>query len=81
MTYTYALLEVSKETYIEIETKLRKVEYDHAIVDDVIDMHGIGLKIEDPKIKEHNWKFYFQMNGTFCRDCNARLGDGRKECK
>jgi len=26
--------------------------------------------------REHDWEFYF--NGTFCRRCNARIGDGSK---
>lgn len=45
MTYTYAILEVSKATFDE----LVDAKYDHAFNDDddgalVIDMHGIALK-------------------------------------
>lgn len=46
-THTYALLEVSPETYQEIADKLKEAGYDHAFIEDdgkiVIDMHGIGL--------------------------------------
>jgi len=47
-TYTFATLEVSRETYDEIEAKLREAGYDHAFVDGAIDMHGIGL-VRKPK--------------------------------
>jgi hypothetical protein len=43
MTYTFATLEVSADTYGEISAKLRAAGYDHAFVDCAIDMHGIGL--------------------------------------
>lgn len=58
MTYTYAILEVSIETYNEIKEKLEKVEYNHVFhkqIDGriVIDMNGIALanykKVEDDK--------------------------------
>lgn len=43
MTHTFATLQVSAEAYDEIAGKLKSAGYDHAFVDDVIDMHGIGL--------------------------------------
>lgn len=54
-THTFAVLEVSKETYEEIATKLRDAGYGHAfqglveengrIYEDV-DMHGIAIRQE-----------------------------------
>jgi hypothetical protein len=50
--YTFALLEVSAETWMEIATKLALAGYEHTMQDvadddgkprEVIDMHGIGL--------------------------------------
>lgn len=43
MTHTFATLQVSAEAYDEIADKLKDAKYDHAFVDDAIDMHGIGL--------------------------------------
>lgn len=48
-THTYAVLEVSKEAFNEIKKKLREAGYDHAFIDDVIDMHGIALSEETKK--------------------------------
>lgn len=49
MTYTYAILEVSAQTFDEVLRKLREAGYDHAIDDDsrLIDMHGIALGKEE----------------------------------
>lgn len=51
MTYTYALMEVSPETYREIKQKLLDAGYSHAIHDDEerspLDMHGVAL-VEGP---------------------------------
>lgn len=48
MTYTYAILEVSKETYREIKKLLEDAGYQDQFHEDdgevVIDMHGIALK-------------------------------------
>lgn len=48
MTYTYAILEVSKAAYDEIYKKLMEAGYNQAFHKDdeavVIDMHGIALK-------------------------------------
>lgn len=44
MTYTYAVLDVSREAYDEIRGKLEAAGYQHAFHDDLIDMHGIALK-------------------------------------
>lgn len=44
MTYTYALMEVSQQTYDEIAKKMHEAEYDHVFGDEgEIDMHGIAL--------------------------------------
>lgn len=47
-TRTYAVMQVSQETYTEIENRLRAAGYDHAIHPDtdhgqVLDMHGIAV--------------------------------------
>lgn len=51
VTHTLAHLEVSKSTYDEIAGKLREAGWDHAFLDGVIDMHGVGLvkSSEDPE--------------------------------
>ena len=48
MTYTYAILPVSKAAFAEIRAKLIEAGYDDAISEDdgVIDMHGIALQPE-----------------------------------
>lgn len=50
MMYTYALLDVSRAVYDEIRAKLVAAEYEHAFHADaggeVIDMHGIALRVE-----------------------------------
>ena len=44
MTYTYALMEVSAATYLEVAAKLREAGYEHAIGEDgELDMHGIAF--------------------------------------
>lgn len=50
MTYSYAVLEVSAETYKEIADKLRAAGYDvfrdnSKYPDPVIDMHGVALAL------------------------------------
>jgi len=58
MTHTYAELEVSTATYIEIAKKLRAAGYDHAFIESghrtskTIDMHGIGLVVGDDAIAQ-----------------------------
>ena len=50
MTYTYAILKVSKETYDEIRQKLSEAKYDHAFDEEgIIDMHGIALEKDKNK--------------------------------
>lgn len=48
MTHTYAVMEVSSETYREIRNALIKAKYGHAIDQtndgEVLDMHGIALQ-------------------------------------
>lgn len=54
-THTYALLDVSPETYYEIHDKLRQAGYDHCFhkSDDgpapIIDMYGLALQ-KNPSI-------------------------------
>lgn len=47
-TRTFSILEVSQNTFREIEKLLRDSGYDHVFIGDddeiVIDMHGIALK-------------------------------------
>jgi hypothetical protein len=49
-TYTFAILEVSKETYEEISSKLKTTGYEHAFHQlaegEVIDMHGVAIRAE-----------------------------------
>ena len=47
MTYTYAIMEVSRATFDEIAEKLRAAGYDHAFHDGdaTLDMHGIALRL------------------------------------
>lgn len=54
MTRTYAVLEVSEQTFLEIRKKLEAAGYEHAIqqegehdVDAVLDMHGLALMVEE----------------------------------
>lgn len=51
-THTFATLKVSRGAYNEIAELLRAANYDHAFIDDAIDMHGIAL-ISDLKPDEH----------------------------
>jgi hypothetical protein len=47
MTHTFAILEVSQACYDEIRGKLAAAGYQHAFLDEgveVIDMHGVALK-------------------------------------
>jgi hypothetical protein len=48
MSHTYAILEVSKETFEEIHKSLKTAGYEHCFHEDrehglVIDMHGVAL--------------------------------------
>jgi hypothetical protein len=48
-THTVALMDVTPETFNEIKKKLTDAGYDHAIdsvAADVLDMTGIGLKLQ-----------------------------------
>lgn len=48
-THTVAVLEISKAAFDEIAQKLRKEGYDHAFVEEFIDMSGIAVAAEaDP---------------------------------
>lgn len=50
-THTLATLQVSAAAYYEIAAKLRAAGYDHAFVDGLIDMTGIGLELRPPDDK------------------------------
>lgn len=45
MTHTYAILDVSRAAFEEVARLLRAARYDHCFDRDVIDMHGIALRI------------------------------------
>ena len=47
MTHTYAILDISHTAFEEIATKLRAAGYHHAFDRDVIDMHGIAVRIDE----------------------------------
>lgn len=51
MSYTYAVLDVSPAVFEEVKTKLKAAGYDHAFDGDVIDMHGIALKMVVPPLR------------------------------
>lgn len=50
MTYTYVIMEISREAYDEIAIKMREAKYDHVFNDGgegktaLIDMHGIAVQ-------------------------------------
>ena len=74
MTHTYAELEVSEQCFREIEDLLREAEYGHAFMPDgVIDMHGIGLKIQPPANSGPTFELIPQTNcapmGIKCLVC------------
>lgn len=52
MTHTFATLEVSEGVYDEVADLLKEAGYDHAFVDGVLDMHGIGLT-RGPKLSRN----------------------------
>lgn len=52
-THTFATMQVTALTFEEIKSRLLAAGYDHAIHDNpdggtIIDMHGIGLEVENP---------------------------------
>ncbi len=51
MTYTYAILAVSKAAFEEVRDRLLAAGYDEQVHEDddgpVLDMHGIGLQAEE----------------------------------
>jgi hypothetical protein len=52
MGHTYAILDVSAETFREIQLKLEAAGYQHAFTEDldgqlVIDLHGVALRDEE----------------------------------
>jgi len=59
-THTYVYMDVSPETFGEIETILKDAGYLHAFTGDFIDMSGIAIKRKDP------------TNGEECTSENGR---------
>lgn len=54
MTYSVAILDISKEAYWEIRRKLRDAGYSHCFHEDIIDMSGIAVRIEaQPGVKDN----------------------------
>ena len=51
MSHTYAILEVSPETFEEISKKLKDAGYDHAFHGNLVDMHGIAIKAQEVREK------------------------------
>lgn len=51
MTYTYAILPVSRAAFEEIAAKLRAAGYDHVFHEDeggtIIDLHGVAIQAEE----------------------------------
>lgn len=47
MTHTYAILDVSRPVFEEIAAKLRAAGYHHAFDRDVIDLHGIAIRVDE----------------------------------
>lgn len=60
MSHTYAVLDVSEETFDEIADLFTKANYDHAFVYDdntssptpIVDMHGVALRRGSPRVPE-----------------------------
>lgn len=51
-THTYAILEISAGAYAEIRALLDAAGYQHALHDDVVDMHGIAIRAAaEPYVK------------------------------
>lgn len=76
MTYTYARLPVSKPTYDEIAGKLRDAGYHHCFEDGDIDMHGIGLVVEEPnRFEALLGSDVLPSMVWIARDTYAQLGD------
>ncbi len=72
-TYTFAILEVSKATFEEVQAKL-KDSYGHTFQEIngklVIDMHGIALQSEDKKSTcENCGKVEVEADGDWCDPC------------
>lgn len=68
MTHTYAVLDVSAACYAEIRRRLAAADYRHAFHGDVIDMHGIAIRVEQEEQDGGN-----DDTGTAGRDRGTRL--------
>lgn len=69
-THTVAMLELSPQAYEEIAQKLRDAEYDHAFVEDFIDMTGIGVSKAPPQpTPEPNWYW----RAANCSECGPTV--------
>ena len=62
MTYTYAILDVSRAAFDEIKAKLDAAGYQHMFHGDAIDMHGVALRAVVTDLDEH------------ASDCDRRKG-------
>ncbi len=67
MTYTYAILPVSKEAFDEIAAALRKAGYEHALTEDGLDMHGLALAAKDGENPREKFAW---MKHEFMVDCD-----------
>lgn len=83
-THTYAELPVSQATFDEIAAKLKAAGYDHAFdilsydgigCGGTIDMHGIGLTIEEPDRFESLFGSDILPSYIFIGNENVQLGD------
>lgn len=80
MTYTFAELEVSESTFDEIAQKLKDAGYDHAFIDNAIDMHGIGLVKEKPPEPKaptdfDNYMALINQHGCYSGQVSAGMGE------
>lgn len=75
MTYTCAKLELSKSAFDEITRKLRDAGYDHAFIDEGIDMTHIMVARTD-----HSDHGRGDNSGPHDPDCPCRNTESQKEC-
>ena len=81
MTYTYALLPVSRACYYEIAKKLREADYHQAFhaADGrvIIDMQGIALDAEVPAVDQascaHLWQLRTDGRSYRCVHCDQQV--------
>lgn len=84
MTHTYATLAVPKEMFELVYARLRSAGYQHQLHDGAIDMHGIGLTVDQRGIDpaEPDYKALLKKlidyieDGTLVRNT---YGDGQPD--